>query len=120
MERFLSFAFLKVLLALAMVLFIAGLLVWFFEHKHNVGEFGAELPKGLGAGFWWSTVTMTTVGYGDKAPKTLGGRLVAIVWMFTGVIIISSFTAAIASSLTVTQLELKVRGRREPIFIFAE
>jgi len=110
MERFLSFAFLKVLLALAMVLFIAGLLVWFFEHKHNVGEFEAELPKGLGASFWWSAVTMTTVGYGDKSPKTLGGRLVAIIWMFTGVIIISSFTAAIASSLTVTQLELKVRG----------
>jgi len=49
MERFSSFAFLKVLIALALVLFIAGLLVWFFEHKHNVGEFEAELPRGLGA-----------------------------------------------------------------------
>jgi len=113
MERFLSFTFLKVLLALAIVLFIAGLLVWFFEHKNNVEEFGAKLPGGLGAGFWWSAVTMTTVGYGDKSPKTLGGRLVAIVWMFTSVIIISSFTAAIASSLTVTQLELKVRGPKD-------
>ena len=113
MERFLSFTFLKVLLALAIVLFIAGLLVWFFEHKNNVEEFGAKLPAGLGAGFWWSAVTMTTVGYGDKSPKTLGGRLVAIVWMFTSVIIISSFTAAIASSLTVTQLELKVRGPKD-------
>jgi len=101
---------LKVLLALALVLFVAGLLVWFFERKHNLEQFGPDVPKGLGASFWWSAVTMTTVGYGDKAPKTLGGRLVAILWMFTSVIIISSFTAAIASALTVTQLELKIRG----------
>jgi len=109
-ERFLSLAFLKVLLALALILFVAGFLVWFFERKHNLEQFGPDFPEGLGAGFWWSAVTMTTVGYGDKAPKTLGGRLVAILWMFTSVIIISSFTAAIASALTVTQLELKVRG----------
>jgi len=109
-ERFVSVAFLKVLLALVLVLAIAGLLVWFFERKRNVAQFGGDLPKGLEAGFWWSAVTMTTVGYGDKAPVTLGGRLVAMVWMFTSVIIISGFTAAITSSLTVTELELKVRG----------
>jgi len=49
-------------------------------------------------------VTMTTVGYGDKSPKTVGGRIVALVWMFTAVMIISGFTASIASSLTVNQI----------------
>lgn len=53
---------------------------------------------------------MTTVGYGDKAPATLGGRLVALIWMFAGIIIISSFTAAIAAALTVTQLESSIQG----------
>lgn len=47
---------------------------------------------------------MTTVGYGDKSPRSLGGRIVALVWMFTAIIVISSFTAAITSSLTVSQL----------------
>jgi polar amino acid transport system substrate-binding protein len=110
LERFLSFAFLKVLIVLALVLFIAGLLVWFFERRRNSEQFGGDVPKGLGAGFWWSAVTMTTVGYGDKAPQTVGGRLVALVWMFTSVIIISSFTAAITSTLTVGQLQSKVKG----------
>lgn len=54
---------------------------------------------------------MTTVGYGDKAPQTFGGRMVAIVWMFASIIIISSFTAAIATALTMGELDGKVKSR---------
>lgn len=53
---------------------------------------------------------MTTVGYGDKAPITFAGRVAALVWMFVGIILISSFTAAITSSLTVSQLGSVVKG----------
>ena len=53
---------------------------------------------------------MTTVGYGDKAPKTHAGKTIAIIWMFTAVIIISSFTATIASTLTVNTLEADITG----------
>jgi ABC-type amino acid transport substrate-binding protein len=53
---------------------------------------------------------MTTVGYGDKAPKTLPGRLIAIIWMFASIIIISSVTAAIATALTVGELEQSITG----------
>jgi polar amino acid transport system substrate-binding protein len=109
-EGFLSLTFLKVVLVLAAVLFVAGLLVWVFERRRNPEQFGGDVPKGLGAAFWWSAVTMTTVGYGDKAPQTFGGRMVALVWMFTSVIIISSFTASITSALTVKKLELSVQG----------
>ncbi|QLG47003.1 ion channel [Costertonia aggregata] len=47
---------------------------------------------------------MTTVGYGDKAPKSGFGKIAALVLMFTGLLFISGLTASIASSLTVTQL----------------
>ena len=109
-RRFTSLAFLKVVFALALVLLGVGLLVWWFERRKNPDQFGGNPAKGIGSGFWWSAVTMTTVGYGDKAPLTFGGRLVALVWMFVALIIISSFTAAITSSLTVTQLESAVKG----------
>ncbi|UCG55726.1 MAG: transporter substrate-binding domain-containing protein [Phycisphaerales bacterium] len=112
-QRFASWAFLKVVFALTAILFLAGTLVWLFEKRRNAEQFGGDAPRGLGAAFWWSAVTMTTVGYGDKAPKTIGGRLVALVWMFTSVIIISGFTAAIASSLTVTQLQALVKGPQD-------
>jgi ABC-type amino acid transport substrate-binding protein len=47
---------------------------------------------------------MTTVGYGDKTPKSRGGKMVALVWMFSGLLFISGLTASVASSLTVDQL----------------
>jgi polar amino acid transport system substrate-binding protein len=56
---------------------------------------------------------MTTVGYGDKAPKTLGGRLVGLVWMFASIIIISSFTASITTTLTVSRLESSIKGPKD-------
>lgn len=47
---------------------------------------------------------MTTVGYGDKSLRSTGGRIVSLIWMFTAIIIISGFTAGIASSLTVSNI----------------
>lgn len=100
---FFSIHFFRALGALALVILIFGFLAWLFERKENPEEFGPGW-KGLWQGFWWSAVTMTTVGYGDKSPRTAGGRILALVWMFTAIIIISGFTAGIASSLTVNQL----------------
>lgn len=102
-ERFLTLHFLSLLAALMLVLFIAGFLVWIFERR-SPEMFGGTAARGLGSGIWWSAVTMTTVGYGDKSPRTLGGRIVAVVWMFTSIIMLSSFTAAITSSLTISEI----------------
>jgi ABC-type amino acid transport substrate-binding protein len=108
--RFISVAFLKVVASLTLVLLGVGVLVWWFEHKKNPQQFNGSTARGIGSGFWWSAVTMTTVGYGDKVPVTLAGRILGLIWMFVAIIIISSFTAAITSSLTVTQLETVIKG----------
>ncbi|MCH2161721.1 MAG: transporter substrate-binding domain-containing protein, partial [Phycisphaerales bacterium] len=42
--------------------------------------------------------------YGDKYPRTTTGRLVAIIWIFASIIVISGFTGAIASSLTLGRM----------------
>jgi polar amino acid transport system substrate-binding protein len=103
-----SLAFLQAVGALVGVLIIAGSLVWFFERRANPDEFGGK--NGLWEGFWWSAVTMTTVGYGDRSPKTVPGRIVALIWMFASIIVISFFTASIASTLTVRRLESDIEG----------
>jgi ABC-type amino acid transport substrate-binding protein len=110
-KRFVSFEFLTVLLALSGILLLAGWFVWLAERKHNPEEFSDTSVRGIGAGFWWAAVTMTTVGYGDKSPRSLAGRVVGLIWMFTSVIIISSFTASITSALTVNKLSTRVQSK---------
>lgn len=116
-SRFFSVAFLEVLAALALVLLICGTLVYIFERRHNREEFGAAGLAGIGQGFWFAAVTMTTVGYGDKSPKTFGGRCIALVWMFASLLLIANYTAAIASALTLERLGDSVRARDLPEII---
>jgi ABC-type amino acid transport substrate-binding protein len=110
LEGLLSAEFFKTVGALLLVLLLVGVVVWLFERRRNPDQFGGGVARGIGSGLWWSAVTMTTVGYGDKAPVSVGGRVVGLVWMFVSVITISGFTAAIASSVTVGQLSTAVRG----------
>ncbi|WP_162455624.1 transporter substrate-binding domain-containing protein [Pseudoxanthomonas kalamensis] len=107
-RAFFSPGFLKVLAALATLLLVIGALTWLAERRRNPEHFGGPPSQGIASGFWWAAVTMTTVGYGDKAPVTLAGRLVGLLWMFAALIIVSTFTAAITSALTVGQLSSRI------------
>lgn len=109
-RAFFSLDFLKVALALTALLLMVGFLTWVFERKRNAEQFGGKPAHGIGSGFWWAAVTMTTVGYGDKAPVTAGGRIIGLLWMFAALIVVSTFTAAITSALTVGQLSTRIRN----------
>lgn len=103
LRNFFSLQFFRIVFFLLMIIFIFGTILWIVERKQNRRQFRRGLA-GLFDGLWWSAVTMTTVGYGDKAPKSRLGRIIAIIWMFTAIITISGFTGTIASSLTVQSL----------------
>ncbi len=107
---FFSAQFLKVIASLALALVVFGALVWWFEHRRNKEHFGGGALPGVGSGFWWAAVTMTTVGYGDIYPRTLGGRLVALVWMYASLVLVSVFIGSIASVMTVSGLSSPVTG----------
>ncbi|XP_031567022.1 uncharacterized protein LOC116301975 isoform X2 [Actinia tenebrosa] len=78
----------------------SGIVLWFLDHNQNPDEFPPPFLRGAWEGFWWALVTMTTVGYGDRSPKSPLGRVFCIVWIITGVIIVSIFTALVTASLS--------------------
>ena len=104
-KAFFSPKFWRIVLALSALLLVIGLLVYFVERKQNEEAFGGErnTAQGIGAGFWWAGVTMTTIGYGDKAPVTFVGRSIAMLWMLAAMAITASLTASIVSVMDAGQ-----------------
>lgn len=91
--------------ALLLVLAGVGTLLWLTERRANPEHFPASPVKGIGNGVWMALVTMTTVGYGDRVPITVPGRIVTGIWMTLAMLTASSLTAFIATALTVAQLD---------------
>ncbi len=104
-----SLKFITAILLLATVLLVFGVTVWLVEKKKNPEQFRPGI-FGIGDGIWWAASTMTTVGYGDKAPRSFIGRVFGIVWMFTAILVISSLTGSIAASLTASELSSDIKS----------
>jgi voltage-gated potassium channel len=78
----------------ALLLLVGGLAVT--EAEQNAPDANIQ---GIGDGIWWAITTMTTVGYGDRFPVTVTGRLVAILLMMGGIALLGVVTAMIAAWL---------------------
>jgi ABC-type amino acid transport substrate-binding protein len=110
LDAIFSKTFLRILAGLILAMLISAVGIYLFERKQNREQFDKGWVKGIAAGMWWAAVTLTTVGYGDKVPRTLGGRLIGLIWMFAGLFIIAGFTAAVTSALTLTELRSQIEG----------
>lgn len=97
-------------IGLSIILFLVGLtvvahLVWWIEKDDGDPHgFPTAYAKGIIDAYWWAVVTMSTVGYGDRRPKKIGGRLIAAIWIFIGIIWFAGLTATLSSSLTVDRI----------------
>lgn len=87
--------FAAILLLAFLCLVFGSILILEFERDSD----GANIKSG-GDALWWSFVTITTVGYGDRYPVTTGGRIVAVIMMLVGVSLFGVFTAFVASWFT--------------------
>ena len=92
-------------LFLISIAWVIGILAWFSDRKVNPKDFPDPFYVGMIEGFWWSIVTMTTVGYGDKTPKGPVTRILAVIWILISTIFISLFTANASSILAISQAE---------------
>ena len=104
---------LRVLYGFIPALVLVSLITWWLERRRRDGHFTGHPVQGLGSAFWFATVTMTTTGYGDKVPVTFWGRAVAVVWMLASLLLVTAFTASVASTVASARMGSLIRSAQD-------
>tara|TARA_B100000212_G_C27355109_1_gene525484 strand:- start:26 stop:721 length:696 start_codon:yes stop_codon:yes gene_type:complete len=79
------------------LLYISSVGIYFFENSVQPENF-----KSIFHCMWWAVCTLTTVGYGDVYPITVGGKIFTTIVTLMGVGVIAIPTGLFASALTST------------------
>ena len=103
-EDFFNWTVGRFIAGIFVTMLLVSVVIWLAERRHHSGHFSGGI-HGIGSALWFAAVTMTTVGYGDKTPATPLGRFIAICWMFVGVLMVSAFTATVASSMAAARID---------------
>jgi voltage-gated potassium channel len=83
-------------MAITLVLiYFAAVGIYYFENEAQPEYFSSIFDS-----LWWSIITLTTVGYGDVYPITMGGRIFTFFILLIGLGIVAIPTGIISSSLT--------------------
>lgn len=75
--------------------YISAVGIYYFENAVQPETFSSIFSS-----LWWSVVTLTTVGYGDAVPITIGGRIFTFIILMIGLGIIAIPSGMISSALT--------------------
>ena len=76
------------------LIFISSAGIYYFEYEAQ-----PEVFQSVFHSTWWSIVTLTTVGYGDVYPITVGGKIFTFFVLMIGVGLVSVPAGLVASSL---------------------
>jgi voltage-gated potassium channel len=79
------------------LIYVSSVGIYFFENPAQPDHFSSIIHC-----LWWSIVTLTSVGYGDIYPITVGGRIFTSFIVIIGIGIIAVPTGLLASALTKT------------------
>jgi polar amino acid transport system substrate-binding protein len=89
-----------------LILGAVGTLIWIAEREANPSQFPMEPGSGIANGMWCAIVTMSTTGYGDRAPMTFWGRMVTSAWIIISLVGATTMIAGIASTLTLSGMKI--------------
>nr|WP_255347787.1 transporter substrate-binding domain-containing protein [Gloeocapsa sp. PCC 73106] len=117
-KPFFRLAFISSIGILILLLFTMGNLLWLAEKRRNPEQFPKEYLPGISSGMWFALVTLTTVGYGDKAPITKTGKFLTAVWMLITMVTASSLTAGLATAFTIALSQQTTARFKEPRDLF--
>lgn len=79
------------------LIYFAAVGIYYFEHEVQPDKFTSIFDS-----LWWAIITLTTVGYGDVYPITVGGKIFTFFLLMIGLGIVAIPTGIISSALTAT------------------
>ena len=88
------------LFATVIVLYLSSVGIYYFENEAQPEVFASVFHS-----LWWSVATLTTVGYGDVYPVTVGGKIFTFLILMVGLGIVGIPAGLIASSLSAVRRE---------------
>ena len=94
------------LLATLVLLYLAAVGVYIFESRAQPENFVSVFD-----GMWWAVASLTTVGYGDIYPVTMGGKLFTFIVLIFGLGIVAAPAGIISSALTQVRSQEKEEER---------
>ncbi len=83
------------LFATIILLYLSAVGIYYFERECQPESFGSIVHS-----LWWALITLTTVGYGDAYPVTVGGRLFTFVILICGLGVVAIPAGIVASALS--------------------
>ena len=89
-EEILLFIFITLIL-----IYFAAVGIYYFENEAQPEHFSSIFDS-----LWWAIITLTTVGYGDVYPITIGGKVFTFIILMIGLGIVAIPTGIISSALT--------------------
>ncbi|MDP0497693.1 MAG: ion transporter [Verrucomicrobiota bacterium JB024] len=90
------------------LMYMASVGIYYFERDAQPDTFGSVFHC-----MWWAIVTLTTVGYGDAYPITVGGRVFTFVILMMGLGVVAVPTGLFASALSQTRRREEQEDRSE-------
>ncbi len=98
-----SWAIMKIIVSLFMILCMLGFLIWYIERVHNPEHFGGGFIHGIGAGIYWVGSTLASGTCFGISLNSLTARGLGLVWMLVCTLMLSALTASLTTSLSASK-----------------
>lgn len=121
-QRLLDPSLLRLFGIVALLMLIPVHILWYFERNNKELIDDPSYIPGIFQALWW--ILLALVGQADEMPKRPVARVVALFWVFVGIVFVAYFTAIMTAELTVQEFQRNIQElsdlQNRPVAVVAD
>ncbi len=122
LQRLLDPSLLRLFGIVTLLMLIPVHIVWYFERNNKELIDNPSYIPGIFQALWWTMLAL--VGQAEEMPKRAVARVIALFWVFVGIVFVAYFTAIMTAELTVQELQGSIQGlsdlQNRPVAVVAD